>query len=89
MQNLELNDFYLAAYLIASGYEMLNISRIGNQSIFIFEGSEEIRQKVGNYYANIADVNAPRFAQEIKKLKNIIHTTYTKSGTNYGKETRM
>ena len=87
MQNLELNDFYLAAYLIASGYAMLNISRIGNQSIFIFEGSEEIRRNVGNYYANIADVNAPRFAQEIKKLKNIIHTTYTKSGTNnYGKE---
>ena len=86
MQNLELNDFYLAAYLIASGYEMLDISRIGNQSVFIFKSSEEIRQKVGNYYANIADVNAPRFAQEIKKLKNIIHTTYTKSGTNYGKE---
>ncbi|MCK9267060.1 DUF5659 domain-containing protein, partial [bacterium] len=68
MQKLELNDFYLAAYLIASGYEMLDISRIGNQSIFIFGGSEGIRQKVGNYYANIADVNAPRFAQEIKKL---------------------
>lgn len=29
MQNLELNDFYPAAYLIASGYEMLDISRIG------------------------------------------------------------
>ena len=86
MQNLELNDFYLAAYLIASGYEMLDISRIGNQSIFIFGGSEEIRRNVGNYYANTADVNAPRYAQEIKKLKNIIHTTYTKSGTNYGKE---
>ncbi|MDD3095967.1 MAG: DUF5659 domain-containing protein [Candidatus Marinimicrobia bacterium] len=84
MQNLELNDFYLAAYLIASGYEMLDISRIGNQSIFIFEGSEEIRRNVGNYYANTADVNAPRFAQEIKKLKNIIHTTYTEPGADYG-----
>jgi hypothetical protein len=86
MQNLELNDFYLAAYLIASGYEMLDISRIGNQSIFIFGGSEEIRRNVGNYYANTADVNAPRFAQEIKKLKNIIHTTYTEPGADYGKK---
>ena len=82
MQNLELNDFYLAAYLIATGHQMLDISRIGNQSVFIFEGSDEIRQNVGNFYANTADVNAPRYAQEIKKLKNIIHTTYSKSGTN-------
>jgi len=86
MQNLELNDFYSAAFLIAAGYEMKEIYRVGNQSIFVFNGLDSIRKQIGNFYANTAVVNAASYAREIKKLKNIIHTTYTEPGADYGKK---
>ena len=87
MQNLELNDFYSAAFLIAAGNEMKEIYRVGNQSVFVFDGLDSIRLQLGEFYTMTADVNAAAYAKEIKKLKNIIHTTYTQSGNNsYGKE---
>ena len=83
MKNIiELNDFYSAAYLIAAGFEMENIYRVSNQSTFVFEGSDDAREHLGKYYAMTADVNAVVYAQEIKKLKNIIHNTYAKPGNN-------
>ena len=87
MQNLELNDFYSAAFLIAAGNEMKEIYRVGNQSVFVFDGLNSIREQLGEFYTMTADVNAAAYAREIKKLKNIIHNTYTQSGNNsYGKE---
>ncbi|MCK4529838.1 MAG: hypothetical protein KAU44_01560 [Candidatus Marinimicrobia bacterium] len=83
MKNIiELNDFYSAAYLIAAGYEMKDIYRVSNQSTFVFEGTPEAKSALGDYYAMDAMVNASTYAQEIKKLKNIIHNTYAKPGNN-------
>ena len=90
MQDIELNDFYSAAYLIAVGYEMKNIYRVANQSTFVFEGSDDAREHLGKYYAMEAVVNAATYAREIKKLKTIIHNTYSKSGnTNARKESNL
>jgi hypothetical protein len=83
MQNIELNDFYSAAFLIAAGNEMKEIYRLGNQSVFVFDGLDSIKEQLGRFYAMSADVNAAAYAREIKKLKTIIHNTYTKSGNGY------
>ena len=90
MQNIELNDFYSAAYLIAAEYEMKEIYKTGNQSTFVFEGTDNAREHLGKYYAMTADVNAAVYAQEIRKLKTIIHNTYTKPGnSNARKESNL
>ena len=89
MNNLELNDFYSAAYLITAGNETKEIYRVGNQSVFVFDGLGSIREQLGEFYTMTADVNAAAYAREIKKLKNIIHTTYTQSGNNYARKENL
>lgn len=88
MTDLELNDFYSSAYLIAVGYELKEIYKVGSQTTFVFEGSEEAREALGGYYAMSATVNASSYAQEIKKLKTIIHqNSNIKPNTNaYGRK---
>jgi len=83
----ELNDFYSAAYLIAAGFELKDVYRIGFQSMFVFDDSDELKDHLGKFFAMQASVNAAAYAQEIKKLKSIIHTqSNTKSEVNsYGK----
>ena len=41
MNNLELNDFYSSAYLIARGFELIDTYKVGLQSTFVFEGSDD------------------------------------------------
>jgi hypothetical protein len=89
MIKIELNDFYSAAFLIAAGNEMNEIYRVGNQSVFVFEGLDAIREQLGNYYSMTADVNAAAYAREIKKLKDIIHNTYTQSGNNNARKEKI
>lgn len=88
MQNLELNDFYSSAYLITIGFELMDIYKVGSQSTFVFEGSDEAREELSKFYTMAATVNAAKYAQEVKKLKTIIHRDIKfKSEINsYGKE---
>ncbi|GEM_PF-2333590 len=88
---LELNDFYSAAYLIAAGFKLLDVYRVGFQSTFVFEDSDAVKDHLGKYYAMQASVNAAAYAQEIKKLKSVIHTNSKSKPevTSYGKGANM
>ena len=85
MPNLELNDFYSSAYLIAIGFELIDTYKVGSQSTFVFKGSDEAREKLSKFYTMGAMVDAPIYAREIKKLKTIIHQ-HSQSDINYARK---
>ncbi|MBS4027635.1 MAG: hypothetical protein KGZ58_03265 [Ignavibacteriales bacterium] len=43
-------DFYLSAYLIASGLEMKSHTSSNGVTTFIFEDSDTVQEFVSNYY---------------------------------------
>ncbi|MBT3632313.1 MAG: hypothetical protein HON27_02815 [Candidatus Marinimicrobia bacterium] len=81
----ELVDFYSCAYLIATGQKLQGTYKRGSQTVFIFDDTTEIHKLLNNYFAMQADINASAYAQAIKNLKNIIHSS-TNSHSNHNSQ---
>ena len=70
----ETKDFYLAAYLIACGVELLAHKRKNGMTSFLFSPSDELTILVKNYNSLSASVNPVQFGNSIRNLKTIIHS---------------
>ena len=67
-------DFYLSAFLVASGIELQAHRRIKEGlTIFIFQNSNKLEQHVKTYYALEARINPVAYGNSLKNLKAIIH----------------
>lgn len=75
-------DFYLTAFLVASGHQVLSYDRRRSITIFEFEWTSELSQLVQEYYADHATVSPIRYGNSLKNLKSIIHSN-TNSNDNY------
>ena len=76
-------DFYSSAYLIAVGQKLQDSYKRGSQTVFIFEDSAQIQNLLNNYFARQAEVNASDFAQAIRNLKGVVHSSSRTNSNQY------
>lgn len=67
-------DFYLTAFLVASGHPVLSYDRQRGVTLFQFERTSELSTLVREYYADHATVSPIRYGNSLKNLKSIIHS---------------
>ena len=68
-------DFYLSAFIIASGVELQSSSRTNGLTTFTFSDDATTRQLISNYYGLAASINPLAYCNAIRNLKSIIHST--------------
>jgi hypothetical protein len=72
---VETSDFYLACYLRAVGYELVDLRREGRRASFVFAGRPDHRETTMAYYNGKGLVPPLGFAAAVKDLKSILHAT--------------
>jgi hypothetical protein len=72
---METRDFYLTAYLMATGLSLKSHRKMGNITQFEFADTEEMQAEMKKYYDMKALVNPVHYGNALKNLKSIIHST--------------
>ncbi len=83
MRTYSNKDFYLSAYLLTTGYKLIEHTRSQGLTTFTFENNDDIDNAVAEYYSMNATVEPITFGNSIRSLKSIIHS-YTTSTSNRG-----
>ena len=83
MQSYTTSDFYLTAFLVASGVTLDSYDRRSGKTIFRFAQNNGLDQLVREYYADHAAVSPVRYGNSLRNLKALIYSantnTYEKS----------
>jgi hypothetical protein len=83
MRNYSNQDFYLSAYLLTTGYKLIEHTRSQGLTTFTFESTNDIHDAVAEYYSLNAKVEPMKYGNSIRALKSIIHS-YSTSTSNRG-----
>ena len=83
MQTYSNADFYLSAYLLTTGYKLIEHTRKQGLTTFVFESTNDIHNDVAEYYTMNATVEPIKYGNSIRALKSIIHS-YSTSTSNRG-----
>ena len=83
MRTYSNEDFYLSAYLLTTGYKLIEHARTKGLTTFVFESTNDIHGAVAEYYSMNAKVEPMKYGNSIRSLKSIIHS-YTTSTSNRG-----
>ena len=83
MRNYSNQDFYLSAYLLTTGYKLIEHTRSQGLTTFTFESNDNIENAVAEYYSMNAKVEPMKYGNSIRSLKSIIHS-YSTSTSNRG-----
>ena len=67
-------DFYLAAFLIASGATLLGYEKSAGLTNFEFEETDTLNSLIQKYYGFKAIVNPVTYGNALRTLKTIIHS---------------
>ena len=92
MQNTyENRDFYLSAFLMASGLDLVEHRRQGPITIFRFNKNNEVKELVDQYYSMSGSVKPMQYGTYIRNLKSILHNTLSESNSevNYVKQNKQ
>lgn len=69
-----LYDFYLAAYLICSGLDLVKTDRIeSNRVVFVLQDSSNRNQLIQDFYSHRARIDPLAYKDTISNLKALIH----------------
>ena len=87
-QIYENKDFYLSAFLMASGLDLVEHRRQGPISVFRFIKNSKLINLVDQYYTDSGEVKPMRYSTYIRTLKSILHNALSesKSENNYVKQ---
>ena len=75
-------DFYLAAFLVASGFPLLASSKVAGLTIFEFEETPKLTNSITSYYNFSATINQIILGNSMRSLKSIIHANSNSYGTD-------
>ena len=71
--NFNTKDFYLTAFLLASGFKLLGHSKTAGLTTFEFEETQKLNNAIGSYYGFIGSVEPITYGNAMRTLKSIIH----------------
>lgn len=74
-------DFYLSAFLIASGYPLCNHERKGGITTFYFKVDEKLQELIKEYYSMKSIIEPISYGNALKNLKSVIHSTDTNANS--------
>lgn len=74
-------DFYCAAYLLASGIPLAGHERHDGKSDFIFPQTAQLKELTNRYYSFSATINPLTYAAACKNLKGTMYNTTTTTTT--------
>lgn len=72
LKTYQVSDFYLAAYLKAKQFNLVDLDRQGRRVIFIFEDRDDRSQLTKDFY-NDGLIQVSPFIHAIQDLKSIIY----------------
>lgn len=68
------SDFYISAYLLAVGVNLLGVNRENPRRLFfVFEDFNDRQKLVEDFLLGRGSVQPKRYASAIKELKDLIH----------------
>ena len=68
------SDWYLCIFLIAKGFQLLDIDRSNRSRCqFIFDDSDKLQDEVKTFWRN-GEVGAQDFVMAVKKAKALLHS---------------
>ncbi len=89
--NFKTQDFWLSAYLVASGVPLMNHRRSDGVSTFWFEDGPRAQGLMDSFYKLTARIEPTNFGRAIRLLKRTMYDspvtfTTTNGNTNYVKQ---
>jgi hypothetical protein len=66
-------DFYLAAYLVASGIQLRSSFKHKGLTSFVFFDTNQLQQLVRQFYGLDALINPVTYGNALRNLKSVIH----------------
>ncbi len=74
-QQFVLSDFYLAAFLRAKGFQLLNIDKNDpRRALFVFQDRKDRQNLVEDFLFGRAQIELKSFVSAIKELKQLLHS---------------
>lgn len=70
-------NFYLGAFLISKGYEMVSHNKQNGLTTFVFINCDKLQNDVKNYYSMKGIIDALSYSSAIRSLKSVIHSSDT------------
>ena len=89
MSIYKITDFYKAAFLLASGYDMVLHERADNISTFGFEETHPLVSDVDAYNERSARIEPVMYGDAIKSLKNVIHGSSIFTSKSYNNHVKQ
>lgn len=74
-------DFYMSAYLIASGCKLLGCEREKSFTLFNFEDTDSLQKLVTDFYTMKSKIDAMSYSSVIRSLKSVIHNVSNSQGS--------
>ncbi len=71
--SFETKDFYLTAFLMASGFQLRCHSKSAGLTVFTFDETPELTNAIGSYYGFTGSVEPITFGNCMRTLKTFIH----------------
>ena len=79
-------NFYEAAYLVYEKNRLVQAKRNGNNTIFLFEDNEKVKNEVDKFYSMQTAIDALSYGSAIRSVKSMIHAlrahTFSRSKVN-------
>ena len=66
-------DYYIASFLKAKGFKLVDTDKKGKDIYFIFEGKEEIEKILPGFYNGTEKVIAIELTTAIRNIKSLLH----------------
>jgi len=72
-KQFETKDFYLSAFLLASGFKLRGHTKNAGLTTFEFEETQKLTNAIGTYYGFSSSVEPITFGNAMRTLKSMIH----------------
>lgn len=84
----ENKDFYLSAFLLASGIALQSHHREDSITVFKFNKNNTTKKLVDEYYTMSGSVKPMQYGTSIRNLKNILHSVASESYKDLNNENK-
>jgi len=72
-ETYETSDFYLASFLRANGFRIVDTRKEGRRVTFVFEDCPKRQQLITSYYNGEGTVNPLSFVDSMKNMKALVY----------------